>query len=110
LSSNPGLKSRFNRYWKFDDFSPPELSGVFESFCAKGHFQTSPSAKAKLKTVLASAYDRRNESFGNARLVRNLFEASISNQAGRIVSHKQTSDEALITIEAEDLPDAVETL
>ncbi len=110
LSSNPGLKSRFNRYWKFDDFSPPELFSVFESFCAKGHFQTSPSAKAKLKTVLASAYDRRNESFGNARLVRNLFEASISNQASRIVSHTQMSDEALSSIEAEDLPDAIESI
>jgi stage V sporulation protein K len=110
LSTNPGLKSRFNRYWKFDDYTPQQLLSIFESFCTKGHFRLSLVAKNKLKTVLQTAYEQRDESFGNARLVRNLYESSISNQASRIVGYGQISDDVLITIEAEDVPDVVETL
>jgi SpoVK/Ycf46/Vps4 family AAA+-type ATPase len=108
LTMNPGLKSRFNRYWKFEDYTSSELLEIFNSFCAQGHFQLSVSARDKLKITLQAAYENRDETFGNARLARNLYESSISNQANRIVRHKQISDEALTTLEAEDIPNAVE--
>jgi Holliday junction resolvasome RuvABC ATP-dependent DNA helicase subunit len=110
LSTNPGLKSRFNRYWKFEDYTPQQLLSIFESFCIKGQFRLSPGAQDKLRSVLQTAYERRDESFGNARLVRNLYESSISNQASRIVGYKKITDDVLTTIEAEDVPNTVETM
>jgi hypothetical protein len=50
----------------------------------------------------------RDETFGNARAARNLFEATISRQANRIVSLPEINEEVLSTIEAEDIPEAEE--
>jgi hypothetical protein len=32
IDSNPGLRSRFNRYFYFDDFTPDELLQIFSKF------------------------------------------------------------------------------
>ncbi len=110
LSSNPGLRSRFNRYWKFEDYTPIELIAIFESFCKTGGFQLSTAAREKLTMIFQQAYDHRDKTFGNARFARNLFEASISNQASRIVDLKNISVETLATIEPEDIPTEVSAI
>lgn len=110
LGSNPGLKSRFNRYWDFKDYTPPELFKIFLSLCMKGHFTISDPAKRKLAVLLQRAYNQRDTSFGNGRLARNIYEATISNQANRIAFNQQISDEALTTIEADDIPENINSL
>ncbi len=50
----------------------------------------------------------RDETFGNARLARNLFEAIVSKQANRIVGLPEINEIVLSSIEAADLPDAEE--
>ena len=110
LLSNSGLKSRFNRYWEFQDFIPPELFKIFLSLCSSGHFKLSDAATKKLAILFQRVYDQKDETFGNGRLVRNIYEATISNQASRIVSQEEISDDALITIEAEDIPNSISSL
>lgn len=46
----------------------------------------------------------RDRGFGNARLVRNLFEAAVARQASRVVDLPEVSDDALVTLEASDIP------
>lgn len=104
LSSNPGLKSRFNRYWEFRDYTPPELFKIFLFLCKSGQFEISNNAIRKLAVLLQRAYDERDNSFGNGRFVRNLYEETISNQASRLVSKTDISTEALRMIESEDIP------
>jgi hypothetical protein len=41
--------------------------------------------------------------FGNARLVRNLFEKTIENQSNRIASLEKLTRELLTTIEVDDI-------
>lgn len=110
LSSNPGLKSRFNRFWEFKDYVPPELFKIFLTLCSAGQFKLSTPAMKTLAILLQQAYDQRDDTFGNGRLVRNVYEATISNQASRLISKKDLSDDELRTIETEDIPKDIASL
>jgi AAA+ superfamily predicted ATPase len=105
LQSNPGLRSRFNRYWKFEDYTADQLLEIFDSFCKNDGFRLSIDAKKRLAEIFQRAYEQRNQTFGNARLARNLFESTISNQASRIVNMRNPSADILATIEPNDIPD-----
>ena len=109
IESNPGLRSRFNRYFRFDHFTPAELFQIFESFCTKSDFIVSKDAKEKLTDTFELLYESKNESFGNARVVRNLFEKCVQNQANRIVKLKKISNKSLKTLTEEDIPEPKET-
>lgn len=108
LSSNPGLRSRFNKFIHFEDFTAEQLKQIFISFCKKAGFTLTGDAEEKLANVFNLLTAFRDESFGNARLARNLFEATINKQANRIVSLPEISETVLSTIEAADIPEAEE--
>lgn len=108
LRSNPGLESRFNKFILFEDYSPEELTEIFEYFCKTADYKISRGARRKLLTIFKDAYARRDDSFGNARFARNLFERAIYRQAGRILSLDHITDNALFTLEADDIPDDTE--
>lgn len=104
VESNPGLKSRFNRYFYFKDYTPEELLAIFEKFCGKSHFKLTDAARAKLKKLFEELYINRDRTFGNARIVRNLFEKSIERQANRLAVLSTFTDEILTTLTPEDIP------
>ncbi|HEY0375517.1 MAG TPA: AAA family ATPase [Pyrinomonadaceae bacterium] len=108
LSSNPGLRSRFNKFVHFEDYTAEQLKQIFISFGKKADYKLSAAAEQKLMEVFNALTAHRDESFGNARLARNLFEATISRQANRIVSLPEINEEVLSTFEAEDIPRAEE--
>ncbi|MEP0871357.1 AAA family ATPase [Trichocoleus desertorum AS-A10] len=104
IESNPGLKSRFNRYFYFNHYKPEELLAIFEKMCGKSHFHLTPSTRDKLQTMFAELYANRNSTFGNARVARNLFEKSIEQQANRLAVLTSLNDEVLTTLLPEDIP------
>ena len=108
LASNPGLRSRFTRFLSFSDYTPEELIAIFELFCQRNGYNLSVEAKDKLKTLFTAAYMSRDETFGNARDVRTVFERAIENLANRVVSLTTIDGHALITIETEDIPDSMD--
>lgn len=103
LSSNPGMRSRFGRFWTFEDYTPSELCAIFDTFCAKDGYDLTDQARQKLRSQFQAAFDARDKTFGNARLARNLFDAAISNQANRMVKMIKPSEKALSTIDQVDL-------
>jgi stage V sporulation protein K len=105
LNSNPGLRSRFNRFFHFTHFTPVQLLQIFESFCKKSDFIISNDAKEKLTDTFELLYASKDESFGNARVVRNLFEKCIQNQANRIIKVKKINSKTLKTLSEEDIPE-----
>ena len=105
LRSNPGLESRFNKFFHFDDYLPEELTEIFAHFCHQYDYQLSEDARTKAAIILEAAYRMRDESFGNARFARNLFERTISRHAGRVAGAEEITDEMLFTIEAVDIPE-----
>jgi SpoVK/Ycf46/Vps4 family AAA+-type ATPase len=104
IASNPGLRSRFNKYLHFEDYRPEQLVEIFKGFCRKADFKVSAEAAQKLLDNFKLLTLARDESFGNARTARNLFEMTISKQANRIVSLPEINAEVLATIEAADVP------
>lgn len=105
IASNPGLKSRFSRYFYFKDYSSKELVKIFIHFCTNAALKLTKPAEAKLLSLFQILYENKDKSFGNGRLARNLFEKIIENQANRLVEITPLTDEVLSTICKEDIPD-----
>jgi hypothetical protein len=104
LGSNPGLRSRFNKHVHFDDYGVEQLVQIFKSFCRKAEFELAEGAEGELSSVFGVLCASRDETFGNARAARNLFEATLSKQANRLVSLPKVDREILSTIEPADIP------
>ena len=104
LETNPGLKSRFNKYLSFEDYYPEQLQKIFTLLCENDSFKLTIEAEQKLLEIFKFLYEAKDETFGNARLARNLFEHTINNQANRIITLADITDEQLSTIEVVDIP------
>lgn len=105
LSSNPGLKSRFNKFIHFDDYSAQELTEILQSMCQKQEYTLSEAAYARAKEMLEKRVSKKPEHFANARDVRNFLERAIANHATRVVNEKHADKSLLSTIEEQDLQD-----
>ena len=104
LDANPGLRSRFPKTIFFDDYADDELLAIFDGMSRANHYTPTDEARAAVRAYVAA--QPRDRGFGNARLVRNVFEAAVSAQASRVVELTEVSDEALVTLEAVDIPTA----
>jgi stage V sporulation protein K len=104
IASNPGLESRFTNYLSFPDYQPDELVEIFHRMAAHSGLICAPDADMKARDICSQLYAARNEQFGNARDMRNLFEAAVRNQSTRLVAAGSYDREALITLLPEDLP------
>jgi stage V sporulation protein K len=76
---------------------------MFEQQCQKYGFQLDPAAQKILLDKLTELYSERNDSFGNGRLVRNIFERTVSQQANRLVKIPEISIEMMRTLLPEDI-------
>ncbi len=104
IRSNPGLQSRFNKFLHFNDYAPAELTEIFGYFAAQGDYTLHPATELKLFNVFTEFYAKRDETFGNARLARNLFEKTMNNQASRVMLSGKTDEASLVTLYPEDVP------
>lgn len=104
INSNPGLKSRFSRYFYFDHYTPDELVKIFNIFSDNVEFKLSSDADVKLKELITHFYNKRSRSFGNARFVRNVFDKIVQNQADRLASITTLTNELLCEVIADDIP------
>jgi SpoVK/Ycf46/Vps4 family AAA+-type ATPase len=85
IRANRGLPSRFPRTIHFPDYTTDELLSIFQGMCAHDQYHISADALKSLRQHFAGL--PRGPEFGNARLVRNMFEAAISRQASRVVAN-----------------------
>jgi len=107
IETNPGFKSRFNKYVEFPDYTPDEMMAIFNSQSTKLDFSLSNQADTKLQQLIRQAYIQRDKTFGNGRFVRNIFEKTLERQANRIAASAELTRELLTTILVEDIPDKV---
>ena len=103
INSNPGLRSRFNRYVHFDDYTEEELFQIFILQAQKYDYHLDDEAKGALRSLLHEKVENRQKDFGNARYVRNLFESVIENQAVRLSANKETDKDSLAIITKADI-------
>lgn len=107
VDSNPGLKSRFNKFFEFPDYTVDELKQIFKLQCDKYQYTLTEEAEEAVKKEIERLEATKGENFANAREVRNLFERIITNQASRVSELEDIDEEGLSTITVEDLEDAI---
>lgn len=110
IDSNPGLRSRFNKYFQFPDYTGDELLKILQRFCDNNGYALNENTLFLLKKRLDWMYEHREEHFGNARAIRNLFEHAINNQANRLVRDGHITDQELAELTIDDIREALEEL
>ena len=108
LTSNPGLKSRFDTFINFEDYDSGELSVIARSLFAEEDMAPDDEAANLIKDYFDRYVRSRDRYSGNARDVRNLVKKSIRNQNLRLSrAGSQTRDGVIAAgqrwIRAEDL-------
>ena len=103
INSNPGLKSRFNKYFFFPDYSDEELVEIFDRMCRQYEYTVTPDAKKLIENEIHEMEDRKGADFANARDIRNLFENIITKQATRVSAMNNPSDDEVSTITSDDV-------
>src|SRR5690606_37055692 len=91
-------------------FNPQELLDIFKLIAGKADFKLTKDAEDKLFEILERVHEKRHRGFGNARVARNLFEKIIERQANRIVSITPITDEILITLTEDDIPEVLKAV
>lgn len=103
LSSNPGLESRFNKYFYFPDYNGEQLMSIFRAQCEKNGYQLTEEADKAAVAMFTKLYEERDDNFGNGRDVRNCFEDMIVRQANRVAVIEEPGKDDLMTVMPEDL-------
>lgn len=84
INSNPGLKSRFNQYINFEDYTPEQLLAIFELLCSKQNLSLDSECKEFALNYFDDLYKNRSDDYANGRDVRNYFEKVIKMRANRL--------------------------
>ncbi len=106
IHSNPGLESRFNKYFYFEDYNGAQLFAILQSMCAKNGYVLTPEGASLAQRELMTRYETRDENFGNARDVRNLFEQAVARQSDRVAQLESPTREQLMELHPEDLEES----
>ena len=102
FDSNPGLKSRFNTFIEFPDYSAGELQKMLVKLCNDNDYTIEDGALNEIAHYLQASVESKSENFANGRLVRNLYDELIMNHAKRVVDLKNPTHQALSKIIKED--------
>ena len=101
IHSNPGLESRFNRFLEFEDYTTEQMVAIFKMQCKKGCYVLAQGTEELVRDFIAE--ESADDSFGNARGVRNLFEHILVAQNNRLAKMENVTRDDLMQI----LPDDV---
>ena len=103
FESNPGLKSRFNYFIEFEDYTVNQMFEIFLSYCKNEDYILQESAAERLKKYLDKQSEDSENKNANGRFVRNVFDKIIKNQAKRLSNLSLPTKENYITIFEEDI-------
>ncbi|MBS4189416.1 AAA family ATPase [Bacillus sp. FJAT-49705] len=81
LQSNPGLKSRFKKFFHFSDYSIDELLEIIIKYASNYQYELTQEALEYLKEALSEIQIN-----GNGRFATNLTDEAIQSQALRLIS------------------------
>jgi SpoVK/Ycf46/Vps4 family AAA+-type ATPase len=104
VNSNPGLKSRFNTFIHFDDYSPDEMKKIFLSMAYADRYVVHGICDAGLDEIFSRLSSRSGKGFGNGREVRNIYEKTLVLQNRRLMALATIDRNQLVEILPCDLP------
>ncbi|MEH7154853.1 AAA family ATPase [Neobacillus drentensis] len=104
LESNPGLRSRFKKFFLFPDYSSEELLEIMAVYAESFQYQLTEDAKQfVLKKLEEEAFK------GNGRFATNMVDEMIQIQASRLMEAEEELNlfEKSLLLEAEDVEKAI---
>lgn len=110
IDSNPGLRSRFNKYFHFPDYTGEEMEKIFLLQCRSNGYEICAEAQELLRVHFDKMYAQRDDNFGNGRDVRNVFENIINVQANRLAMDPDLTTEELVELTSEDVKKVIDTV
>jgi len=102
IESNQGLKSRFQNYIHFSDYSSEELLKIFDELCLSHKMEIGETAKKDLLKHIEDAKPQGDQ--GNARYIRNLFEKMYLNMSHRAAEDGNIDLHEILKFESADIP------
>lgn len=102
FESNPGLKSRFNTFIEFEDYSDEELESILYMMCKENDYSIEEDAMLLIKDYLKKIINEKDDNFANGRMIRNLYDDLVMNHARRVSALESPSKEQLCIITCED--------
>ncbi len=105
IESNPGLKSRFDRFLEFEDFEVKDMLEILDFSLKKEQLKITKEARAHLERYFNYLYETKDDYFGNARVVVKAVEEVVKNQHLRLASipPAKRTKQVLRTIELSDV-------
>ncbi|MDQ0200023.1 AAA family ATPase [Neobacillus ginsengisoli] len=108
LESNPGLRSRFKKFFLFPDYSAEELLSIMDAYAQSFLYQLTEAARSLLQETMEELLFN-----GNGRFATNLVDEMIQAQAMRLMTGEEPDDHLVaksIYIEEEDVKKALDKL
>ncbi|MGW2868023.1 right-handed parallel beta-helix repeat-containing protein [Kitasatospora sp. NPDC001225] len=102
LASNPGLASRFSREITFEHYADEELVAIVRARAETAGYTCTPETLAALGTLFGAV--PRDRSFGNGRFARQVLEAMVTRQAGRLSRVDVVDLDELSLLLPQDIP------
>ncbi|MDA8886613.1 AAA family ATPase, partial [Bacteroidia bacterium] len=105
IESNPGLKSRFDKVFEFEDFDSKLLIEIAENQLNDAGFTLAKAAFRSLEKLISKMYESKDKYFGNGRSIRKIVEEAIRNQNLRMseMSTENRTKKMIKTIIAKDI-------
>ncbi len=107
LMMNAGLASRFTHKLHIEDYTQEELLAIYKQMAEKEQYRLSPGAEFKALDVICQMLENKDDTFGNAREIRNLFDETVQQLSLRVsnMPADQVTKETYQLIEPEDIKD-----
>lgn len=102
MSSNPGLRSRFDVAIPFPDYTTDELTSMFIDLVMSNDYEADGLTINAVRNVIDSW--ARDEGFGNGRQVRQLFNIVVGNHATKMAAQTNCSVTDLKTLTVDVIP------
>lgn len=103
FNSNPGLKSRFNTFIEFIDYSDRELVEILLKLLENSDYDISANGINEIKDLIETNRQNPNCQFSNGRFIRNFYEDLIMQHARRVSEIEQPSISELKEITEKDV-------
>lgn len=102
ISMNPGLRSRFQTFVRFPNYSPEEMSQIFQQLGQQHEISV-----AQVMPIIHSIFEKikTGGELGNGRFARSLFEQMYANLAVRAAADGMVEAHEITEFEAVDVPD-----
>ncbi|NEP84497.1 MAG: AAA family ATPase, partial [Okeania sp. SIO3B3] len=85
INSNPGLQRRLATEIVFEDYTPEELLAIFRQRVSRVQCSITSELEDALRRLFTELYEGRDENFGNAGLVENIFNEMDNLRASRVI-------------------------